>query len=154
MAQWVRQCLHSTRTQVQSPAQHKGLKDPALALLQYRSKLRLRSNSWVGNFHVPQGRQKRKISVSAKHGKHPNKMNQQLLRLPGTITLVTFLLQSLQLRVGIITTPQIRSANHSSCSLWGAENWQYGYNAGCRQGGADSHRGSVSPGSSSGLPAP
>ena len=49
MAQWDQQHLCSSRTQVQSLAQHHGLKDPALLQLWPRSQLWLRSDPWPGN---------------------------------------------------------------------------------------------------------
>ena len=44
----------STRTQVCSPAQHRGLKDPALLQLGCRSHLQLGFSPWPGNFHMLQ----------------------------------------------------------------------------------------------------
>ena len=49
MAQQELQCLCSSRTQVQSPAWHSGLKDPALQQLWHRSPLWLRFDLWPGN---------------------------------------------------------------------------------------------------------
>lgn len=42
MVQWDQQCPYSTRTKIQSPVRHSGLKVPALPQLQHRSKL------WLG----------------------------------------------------------------------------------------------------------
>ena len=46
------QHLCSARTQVQSLAQHSGLKDPVLLQLWCRLKLWLGFDPWPGNFHV------------------------------------------------------------------------------------------------------
>ena len=54
-----RQRLCSTRTQVQFQARHSTLKDPALLQLWHRSKLRLRSDPWLGN-SICQGQPKNK----------------------------------------------------------------------------------------------
>ena len=43
----------STRMQVQSLAQHSGLKDPVLLQLQHTLQLQLRSDPWTGNLHMP-----------------------------------------------------------------------------------------------------
>ena len=48
MAQWDWRRLCSAGMQVQSPAWHSGLKDPALPQLQHSSKLWLRSAPWPG----------------------------------------------------------------------------------------------------------
>lgn len=44
-----RPCLCSARTWGRSPAQHRGLKDPASQQLWLRSQLQLRSHPWPGN---------------------------------------------------------------------------------------------------------
>ena len=49
MAQFDQWHLWSTGTQVQSPAQHSGLKDPGLLQLQHRLQLQLGSDPWPGN---------------------------------------------------------------------------------------------------------
>ena len=49
VAQQEGQCPCSARMQVQSPAQHSGLKDPALPQLLHRSQLQLGSDPWPGN---------------------------------------------------------------------------------------------------------
>ena len=48
-AAWV-----TAEVQVQSLAQHSGLKDPALLLVWYRSQLQLGFSPWPGNFLVLQ----------------------------------------------------------------------------------------------------
>ena len=57
MAQWVKnltaEAQVTAESWVQSPAQHSGLKYPALLQLQCRSQLWLRFSLWPGNVHMP-----------------------------------------------------------------------------------------------------
>ena len=56
MAQWVKNLTADTRVNAEAwvrfPAQHGGLKDLALPLLQCRLQLWLGFNPWPGNFHM------------------------------------------------------------------------------------------------------
>ena len=71
MAQWDQWHLCSTRMQVQSSAQHSGLKDQVLPFLQHRLQLRLRSDPWprisLCCRVAKNGREKKPLSVILVH---------------------------------------------------------------------------------------
>ena len=75
VAQQHPQCLCSTRTQLGSPAQLSGLKDPAFPQLQCRLRLRLGSDPWPENLHIPRAAKKEKKRKKKKNDNEKEKVS-------------------------------------------------------------------------------